>query len=609
MLTRANRLPFFVINRFKFDLGLPHDYLLSFLSEFPEYFQICQMGFKGADGREVFGLELVKWRKDLAVSVVEKGVKREDFGGEKRVHIRYSMNLPRGFDLQKKVKIWAEEWQNLPYISPYEDAFHLAPNSDQAEKWTVGVIHELLSLLISKKTERENIYCLGDHLGFGIRFRKALVHHPGIFYLSNKIRTHTIVLREAFNKNILVEKHPLMRMRYKYISLMNKVLRRGIPINAGALRHRKRLASVKAANSKRMKQVKRIYRGKQGKETCIHKKLATAAEAVFTFNDLSFCRVLLSKLPSLCAPSDVKGDSRLFKNVHVLMVVAIFLAKRMRVGRPSHFPCSPNLRYHVRNPELHDQIVEIPDSEKPILNMQMVVDPNNKVLKLLSLVYDELLEDQVLDQVLSYEVLDLQSEGSNYSWRPINLPQHSRGKTRMCKLVKKHTGQIKVVFTNLGIVYSIWDAEECSHIGIDILDMVNESYIGHTTLPTCFYTKDDCKLWNGKLSFAKIVKDEVHVLILESYNKKQMKWADGKLIIKLPFLKDVSVEPVIKLLYLSNTNKLFFVWRDKESIHSFDIKTGKLTIILSNYKLSQGLYLSWPGLFTFKGLQSSSGQK
>lgn len=258
MLTRANRLPFFVINRFKFDLGLPHDYLLSFLPEFPEYFQICQMGFKGADGREIFGLELVKWRMDLAVSVVEKGAKREDFGGGKRVHIRYSMNLPRGFDLQKKVKIWAEEWQNLPYISPYEDAFHLAPNTDQAEKWTVGVIHELLSLLISKKTERENIYCLGDYLGFGIRFRKALAHHPGIFYLSNKIRTHTIVLREAFNKNILIEKHPLMRMRYKYISLMTKVLRRGIPINAAALRHRKRLASVKAANSKRMKQVKSI---------------------------------------------------------------------------------------------------------------------------------------------------------------------------------------------------------------------------------------------------------------------------------------------------------------------------------------------------------------
>ncbi|XP_059313539.1 protein WHAT'S THIS FACTOR 9, mitochondrial-like [Lycium ferocissimum] len=263
MLTRAKRLPFYVIERFKFDLGLPHDYLLSFLPEFPEYFQICQMGFKDCNGCEVFGLELVKWRRDLAVSVMEKRVKSENFEGGKRVHIRYSMNLPRGFDLQKKVKNWAEELQNLPYISPYEDAFHLAPNSDQAEKWTVGIIHELLSLLISKKTERENIYCLGDYLGFGIRFRKALVHHPGMFYLSNKIRTHTIVLREAFNKNILMERHPLMRMRYKYISLMNRVLRRGIPINAGALRHRARLASLKGGNDgkgkeKRMRQVKSV---------------------------------------------------------------------------------------------------------------------------------------------------------------------------------------------------------------------------------------------------------------------------------------------------------------------------------------------------------------
>ncbi|KAM3377733.1 protein WHAT'S THIS FACTOR 9, mitochondrial [Capsicum galapagoense] len=262
MLTRAHRLPFYVVDKFKFDLGLPHDYLLSFLPEFPEYFQICQMGFKDSNGCEVFGLELVKWRKDLAVSAMEKRVESEDFAGGKRVHIRYSMKFPRGFDLQKKVRNWVEEWQNLPYISPYEDAFHLAPNSDQAEKWTVGVIHELLSLLVSKKTERENIYCLGDYLGFGIRFRKALVHHLGMFYLSNKIRTHTIVLREAFNKNILAEKHPLMRMRYKYISLMNKVLRRGVPINAGALRHRKRLGSLKESNrsgtEKRMRQVRSV---------------------------------------------------------------------------------------------------------------------------------------------------------------------------------------------------------------------------------------------------------------------------------------------------------------------------------------------------------------
>nr|GLL44280.1 protein ROOT PRIMORDIUM DEFECTIVE 1 [Ipomoea trifida] len=69
MLARAKRLPLGVIEKFKFDLGLPSDYLLSFLPEFPEYFQICDMGIRDPSGLQVFGLELVKWRDDLAVSV------------------------------------------------------------------------------------------------------------------------------------------------------------------------------------------------------------------------------------------------------------------------------------------------------------------------------------------------------------------------------------------------------------------------------------------------------------------------------------------------------------------------------------------------------------
>jgi hypothetical protein len=110
---------------------------------------------------------------------------------------------------------------------PYENAFHLPPSSDQAEKWAVAVLHELLWLTVSKKTERDNVFCLGEYLGFGGRFKKALVHHPGIFYLSNKIRTQTVVLREAYRKDFLVEKHPLMGMRNRYIHLMNKVPKRG----------------------------------------------------------------------------------------------------------------------------------------------------------------------------------------------------------------------------------------------------------------------------------------------------------------------------------------------------------------------------------------------
>ncbi|KAH6764301.1 hypothetical protein C2S51_015550 [Perilla frutescens var. frutescens] len=238
MIARAGKLPLHLIDMFKYDLGLPHDYLLTLLPEFPDYFQICDMGFRDSNGEVVFGLELVSSRDDFAVSEMEKRGEMDEQG---RMQIKYSMNLPNGFDLEKRVQEWVDKWQNLPYISPYENAFHLAPSGDHAEKWTVGIIHELLNLLVTKKTERENVFCLGEFLGLGrLRMKKALVHFPGIFYVSNKIKTQTVVLREAYRKKLMVEKHPLMVMRNRYISLMNLVLRRGRPVRGAGVRRRDR---------------------------------------------------------------------------------------------------------------------------------------------------------------------------------------------------------------------------------------------------------------------------------------------------------------------------------------------------------------------------------
>ncbi|GAB2278919.1 hypothetical protein Dimus_013588 [Dionaea muscipula] len=237
MLTRSCRIPLSIIHELKFDLGFPDNYILDLVSYFPDYFRICENVYcdsrandddqNGRDGgglvSERFGLELVSWRKEWAVSAIERKVLGDACGEKKRgVPIKFPLLFTPGYDLQKKVKNWTEEWQCLPYISPYEDAFHLAPSSDQAEKWTVAVIHELLSLLVSKKTEMRTIFKLGDYWGFGRRFKKALVHHPGIFYVSNKIRTQTVVLREAYRKDFLLEKHPLMGMRHRYIYLMSK---------------------------------------------------------------------------------------------------------------------------------------------------------------------------------------------------------------------------------------------------------------------------------------------------------------------------------------------------------------------------------------------------
>ncbi|KAM7478820.1 hypothetical protein LguiA_027033 [Lonicera macranthoides] len=253
MLTKAKRVPLMVIDRLKFDMGLPYNFVMSLVNDFPEYFQICSMGCRDENGCEVLGLELISWRDEFAVSVLERKAMEENFGCRRGVPIKYSMNFPRGFDLGKRVKNWVVEWQKLPYISPYEDAFHLSPNSDQAEKWTVGVLHELLHLCVSKKTEREILFCLGDYLGFGTRFKNALRHHPGIFYISNKIRTQTVILREAYKnkKEFLVEKHPLVGIWYRYIHLMNKMVKQKQPIRAQADGRRKQISASSAKGERR----------------------------------------------------------------------------------------------------------------------------------------------------------------------------------------------------------------------------------------------------------------------------------------------------------------------------------------------------------------------
>uniref|UniRef100_M8CQN9 Uncharacterized protein n=1 Tax=Aegilops tauschii TaxID=37682 RepID=M8CQN9_AEGTA len=109
----------------------------------------------------------------------------------------------------------------LPDSSPFEDGAHLAPRSDITEKRTVAVLHEALSLTVGKKMEKEVLVKLGEALRLPPGFRKVLARHPGIFYLSHKLRTQTVVLREAYRRHMLVDKHPMMGIRYQFLHLMH----------------------------------------------------------------------------------------------------------------------------------------------------------------------------------------------------------------------------------------------------------------------------------------------------------------------------------------------------------------------------------------------------
>lgn len=130
------------------------------------------------------------------------------------------MNFPRGYGLQKKVIAWMDEFQKLPYISPYEDSSQIDPNSDLMEKHVVGVLHELLSLTIHKKTKRNYLRRLREELNLPHRFTRIFTRYPGIFYLSLKCKTTTVALKEGFRRGKLVDPHPLARIREKYYYVM-----------------------------------------------------------------------------------------------------------------------------------------------------------------------------------------------------------------------------------------------------------------------------------------------------------------------------------------------------------------------------------------------------
>ncbi|CAN4118531.1 unnamed protein product [Withania somnifera] len=79
--------------------------------------------------------------------------------------------------------------------------------------------------------------------------------------------------------------------------------------------------------------------------------------------------------------------------------------------------------------------------------------------------------------------------------------------------------------------------------------MVDETYFGHTTFPRAsFFSKLSlCTIhlldWNGLLSFAQLIKDELQVVVLDDHTK--LKWNETKRIIKLQFLKPSTYHKLI----------------------------------------------------------------
>ncbi|KAK7364573.1 hypothetical protein VNO80_13310 [Phaseolus coccineus] len=212
MIARIHKIPLPLIEHLQWDLGLPDDYTETVVPEFPDYFRI-------ADGF----LELVCWSHELAVSVLQNRKQKDEFDGQLVFPVQFST----GFEMDKKYEKWLREWQRLPYVSPYENVSHLSPTSDESDRWVVGVLHEILHVFVGKRIEKDSLFEFGEWLGLRSRFKRALSQHPGIFYVSSKVGTYTVVLREGYKRGALIEDHPVMNLRNQYVHLMNSVSEEG----------------------------------------------------------------------------------------------------------------------------------------------------------------------------------------------------------------------------------------------------------------------------------------------------------------------------------------------------------------------------------------------
>ncbi|KAL0907009.1 hypothetical protein M5K25_025545 [Dendrobium thyrsiflorum] len=231
MMSRSRSLPFRALAPLRYDLGLPSTFATSLVPSRPDLFRIVAKG-------DQHRLALVDWPSDLAVSALQlrhadsisnpsyRDFKRGAFSSA--TPLTFNMSFPRGYGAQKKVKAWMEEFHRLPYFSPYEDCSGIDPESELMEKRTVGVLHEILSLMIHKKTKRNYIRSLREELRLPERFTRIFTRYPGIFYLSMKCKTTTVMLREGYQRGKLVDPHPITLLRDKLFYVMRTgILYRG----------------------------------------------------------------------------------------------------------------------------------------------------------------------------------------------------------------------------------------------------------------------------------------------------------------------------------------------------------------------------------------------
>lgn len=221
MMSADKRILLEKIAHLKNDFGLPLEFRDTICQRYPQYFKVVSTGRGQA-------LELIHWDPELAVSAAELA---EEENRERELEERNliidrppkfnRVKLPRGLNLSKGEMRRISQFRDVPYISPYSDFSNLRSGTIEKEKHACGVVHEILSLTVEKKTLVDHLTHFREEFHFSQQLRGMLVRHPDMFYVSLKGDRDSVFLREAYHDSQLIEKDRLLLIKEKLRSLVS----------------------------------------------------------------------------------------------------------------------------------------------------------------------------------------------------------------------------------------------------------------------------------------------------------------------------------------------------------------------------------------------------
>ncbi|XP_071680703.1 protein WHAT'S THIS FACTOR 1 homolog, chloroplastic-like [Lolium perenne] len=117
-----------------------------------------------------------------------------------------------------------EDFNSTPYISPYSEDWVVPSTDVEAEKRAVAVVHEFLSLTMWRKILVIKLEHFRWEFGLPEDTGRLLLRHPCLFYVSNRYKLHTVVLREGYEVSELRVKDPVVAAKDRLGELMQEGL-------------------------------------------------------------------------------------------------------------------------------------------------------------------------------------------------------------------------------------------------------------------------------------------------------------------------------------------------------------------------------------------------